>query len=263
MYYEENLTKDKTSTAYDREELIKINYGTEHPTVSARDLYEGLEIKSNFSTWFERMCEYGFEETDYSVVWSDSKNGNAVKFEKNAQYMSAKGYTMDAVISVDMAKQICMIQRTEKGKQYRQYFLDLEKAWNTPEQIFARALKMADATIQKLKDRNAVLVEDVSRMKPKEEFFDAVAESKDAIEIGKVAKVLNYPGIGRNKLFDILRKKKILMQNNIPYQKYIDCGYFRTIEQKYATPDGEIKISIKTLVYQKGVDYIRKLLGAA
>lgn len=253
MYYEENLTKDKASTAHDREELIKINYGTEQPTVSARDLHEKLNIGTEFAKWFSRMCEYGFShESDYSEV-----------IVKNDENPKGGRPATDYAISVDMAKQICMIQRTEKGKQYRQYFLDLEKAWNTPEQIFARALKMADATIQKLKDRNAVLVEDVSRMKPKEEFFDAVAESKDAIEIGKVAKVLNYPGIGRNKLFDILRKKKIFMQNNIPYRKYIDCGYFRTIEQKYATPDGEIKISIKTLVYQKGVDYIRKLLGAA
>lgn len=98
-------------------------------------------------------------------------------------------------------------------------------------------------------------------LKPKAEFFDAVADSKDAIEIGQVAKVLNFPGIGRNKLFGILRAKGVLMNNNIPYQKYIDKGYFRTIEQKYTMPDGETRISIKTLVYQKGVDAIRKLLA--
>ena len=106
-------------------------------------------------------------------------------------------------------------------------------------------------------------MEDVKRMKPKEEFFDAVADSKDAIEIGKVAKVLNFPGIGRNKLFEILRRKGILMKDNIPYQKFIDNGCFRTIEQKYSLPDGETRISIKTLVYQKGVDYIRKVLETA
>lgn len=90
-----------------------------------------------------------------------------------------------------------------------------------------------------------------------------VSGSKDAIEIGKVAKVLNYPGIGRNKLFEILRDKGILMKDNVPYQKYIDNGCFRTIEQKFSTPEGEIRISIKTLVYQKGVDYIRKILETA
>lgn len=92
----------------------------------------------------------------------------------------------------------------------------------------------------------------------KEEFFDAVMGSKDAIEIGKVVKVLNFPGVGRNKLLEILRDIGILMKNNIIYQKYIDSGCFRTIEQKYSTPEGEIGISIKTLVYQKGVDFIKE-----
>lgn len=169
----------------------------------------------------------------------------------------------DFDISIRTAKEICMIQRTEKGRIIRNYFLDLEDAWNTPEQIFARALKMADQTIERLKENNAILLKDNQRMKPKEEFFDAVAGSKDAIEIGKVAKVLNYPGVGRNKLFEILRDKGVLMRDNIPYQKYIDNGCFRTVEQKYHTPDGETRINIKTLVYQKGVDYIRKMLEVA
>lgn len=99
----------------------------------------------------------------------------------------------------------------------------------------------------------------ILELTPKAEFFDAVADSKDAIEIGAAAKVLNS-GIGRNRLFEILRQEKILMDNNQPYQKYIDAGYFRTIEQKYTKPDSSINISIKTLVYQKGLEYIRKLL---
>lgn len=232
-------------------EIIKVNYDTEQPTISARDLHEQLNIGTAFKDWFPRMCEYGFEEgKDFCSKLSEtsSKGGRPSK---------------DADISIDMAKQICMIQRTPEGKKIRQYFIDLEKAWNTPEQIFARALKMADQTIERLKENNAILLEDNQRMKPKEEFFDAVAGSKDAIEIGKVAKVLNYPGVGRNKLFEILRDKGVLMRDNIPYQKYIDNGCFRTVEQKYHTPDGETRINIKTLVYQKGVDYIRKMLEVA
>lgn len=98
----------------------------------------------------------------------------------------------------------------------------------------------------------------VAELTPKAEFFEAVAESKDAIDIGSAAKVLNM-GIGRNRLFEILRNKQVLMQNNQPYQTYIDRGYFRTVEQKYAKPDGSTHISIKTLVYQKGLNYIRQL----
>lgn len=123
----------------------------------------------------------------------------------------------------------------------------------TPEQIVANALIVANNIIA---ERDKQLAE----AKPKVEFFDAVAGSKDAIPIGDVAKVLDM-GLGRNKLFEFLRNDGILMGNNIPYQQYIDSGYFRTIEQKYTVPNGDVKISIKTLVYQKGVDFIRRRLN--
>lgn len=130
--------------------------------------------------------------------------------------------------------------------------IDIEKAWNTPEQILARALKVADQTIASLNTK-------VELMKPKAEFFDAVTDSKDAIPMASVAKVLDM-GIGRNKLFQVLRDEKVLQSDNIPYQEYIDREYFRVVEQKYDKPYGEIGINIKTLVFQKGVEFIRKLL---
>lgn len=99
------------------------------------------------------------------------------------------------------------------------------------------------------------------RLKPKAAFYDQVTGSKDAIDIGQAAKALHM-GIGRNHLFEILRGKDVLMNSNIPYQKYVDCGYFRVIEQKYITPDGTTHINLKPVVYQKGLDFIRKLLSA-
>lgn len=118
----------------------------------------------------------------------------------------------------------------------------------------------AFTALKEEREKNKALQAENERMKPKEEFFDAVTDSKDAIDMGQVAKVLNYPKIGRNKLFEILRDNGILQQNNQPYQKYIDCGYFRVVEQKYEARPGEIRINIKTLVFQKGIDYIRKIL---
>ena len=109
-------------------------------------------------------------------------------------------------------------------------------------------------------ERRELAEAEVAKLKPKAEFFDAVADSKDAIPIGDAAKVLNC-GIGRNRLFAFLREKGVLMTNNVPYQDYIDRGYFRVIEQKWTTPNGETRISIKTLVYQKGLNYIRNLLN--
>lgn len=118
----------------------------------------------------------------------------------------------------------------------------------------------AFTALKEEREKNKALQADNERMKPKEEFFDAVTDSKDAIDMGQVAKVLNYPKIGRNKLFEILRENGILQQNNQPYQTYIDRGYFRVVEQKFEPTPGEIRINIKTLVFQKGIDYIRKIL---
>lgn len=102
--------------------LIPVNYDSEQPTVSARELHAGLEIGTKFATWFPRIAEYGFTENiDYKTCYPNMGNKN-----HGGQNM------VDYQISVDMAKQICMIQRSEKGRLYRQYFLDLEKAWNTP-----------------------------------------------------------------------------------------------------------------------------------
>ena len=127
-------------------ELLRIDYESEHPTVSARELHEGLEIKTAFKDWFPRMTAYGFEKNQDFILVAQKRATNNPKNPITTYN--------DYQISIDMAKQICMIQRTDKGKQYRQYFIDLEKAWNTPEQVMARALKIANNEIDKLKADN-------------------------------------------------------------------------------------------------------------
>lgn len=124
-------------------------------------------------------------------------------------------------------------------------------------QTLSQALLLASQQAEQIEKQNQLLLE----QKPKVDFFEAVTGSKDAVDIGTVAKVLNKK-IGRNKLFEILRDKNILMASNMPYQKFIDCGYFRVIETKYNKPDGSTHIGFKTLVYQKGVNYINKIIGA-
>ena len=219
-------------------ELLKINYEAEQPTVSARDLHEALEINTRFNDWFSRMAEYGFENgVDFNLLKNEK-----VRLEGNRE---VKRDIMDYQISVDMAKQICMIQRSEKGKQYRQYFIDLEKAWNTPEQIFARALKMADQKIEKLKETNAGLLEDVERMRPKEIFADAVSASTSAILIGDLAKLLRQNGvdIGQKRLFEYLRNHGYLIKRkgsdwNMPTQKSMNMGLFEIKESTHIDGNG-------------------------
>jgi phage antirepressor YoqD-like protein len=113
---------------------------------------------------------------------------------------------------------------------------------------------------QEVKKENLQLKFDNQKLLPKAEFYDTVTNSKDAVDMAHVAKVLNM-GIGRNKLFDFLRKENILMNDNIPYQKFIDIGYFRVIEQRFNDFTGSPHISFKTVVYQTGMSFIKTLLS--
>ena len=228
-------------------ELLKINYEAEQPTVSARDLHEALEIKSKYADWFKNMSAYGFvENMDYFTFSKNLENG---------------GRTIDHNISVDMAKQICMIQRSEKGKLYRQYFIDLEKAWNTPEQVMARALKLADRTIDTLKEDNKKLIEENERMKPKEIFADAVSASTSSILIGDLAKLLRQNGVdtGQKRLFEQLRNEGYLMKTgssrNMPKQRYVADGLFQIKETVISNPDGSVRMTKTTKVTGKGQQY--------
>jgi anti-repressor protein len=135
-------------------------------------------------------------------------------------------------------------------------WMELERAQNKIPQTYAEALRLAADQQEKIEQQQKLLAEAA----PKVEFYDAVTGSKDAVDIGLVAKLINYPGYGRNKLFEFLRDKSILMENNQPYQKYVDAGYFKVIETKYPKPDGSIHVNFKTVVFQKGVEFIRKLL---
>lgn len=221
-------------------ELLSVNFDTQ--TVSARDLHESLGIEKRFSAWFETNSQGFIKGEDFTtvLVGTEVQNNGGVQVRE----------LTDHNLSLDMAKHICLMSRTEKGKECRQYLIELEKAWNSPEQIMARALRVAEQTISSLNTK-------VLEMKPKADFFDAVADSKSAIQMSDVSKVLAIPGYGRNNLFEFLRNEGILDKYNIPYQRYVDCGWFRVIEQKYMK-NGEPFINTKTLVYQKGVDAIRK-----
>lgn len=161
-----------------------------------------------------------------------------------------------------------MIQRSEKGKQYRQYFIDLEKAWNTPEQVMARALKLADRTIDNLKEDNKKLIEDNERMRPKEIFADAVSASNSSILIGDLAKLLRQNGVdtGQKRLFEQLRNEGYLMKTgssrNMPKQKYVENGFFQIKETVISNPDGSVRMTKTTKVTGKGQQYfLNKYLG--
>ena len=231
-------------------ELIKITYNNDRPAVSARDLHDFLEVKTAYKDWFPRMCEYGFTEgEDFCSFLSESTGGRPAQ---------------DAVLTIDMAKEICMIQRNEKGKQARQYFLQIEKDWNSPEKVMARALQIANDKLLRLEAK-------VEADAPKVLFADAVSASHASILVGELAKLLRQNGkeIGQNRLFRWLRENGYLIKRigsdfNMPTQRSMELGLFSIKETAITHADGTVTVSKTVKVTGKGQQYfVEKFLGGA
>ena len=244
-------------------ELIKRDYtNSDRPTVLARDLHDALEVQTAYKDWFPRMCEYGFEEgKDFNLLKNER-----VKMEGNR--MVAREVN-DHQITIAMAKELCMLQRSEKGKQFRKYFIQVEEAWNTPEQVMARALQMANRMVDKLKKDNAYLLEKAEADAPKVLFADAVAASHTSILIGDLAKLIRQNGVevGQNRLFQWLRDNGYLCSTgeryNLPTQKSMELKLFEVKETTISNPDGSIRITRTTKVTGKGQAYfVNKFLAS-
>lgn len=214
-------------------------------------------------------------EKNHRAVLRDVRNlscGDTDFSQRNfalVEYADAKGEMRpEYLVSKDGFVVLAMGYTGEKAMQFKisyiQEFNRMEDEIRNRAAISApRTFKDALLLAAKLEEEREVLEARNNAMLLKAEFYDAVAGSATAIDIGHVAKVLNFKGVGRNNLFSFLRDEGILMSGNIPYQEYIDKGYFRLIEQRYQTQDGETHISLKSVAYQTGVDFIRrKLLGA-
>lgn len=175
------------------------------------------------------------------------------------EYMDAKGENRPMfVLTLSQSKQVLVRESKFVRKAVIAYIEKLENAIKDHFKVpttFAEALRLAAEQQDKIEQQQKV----IELQRPKAEFYDDVVDSRDAIDMQAVAKTLNV-GIGRNKLFEFLRNQKVLMQNNIPYQSYVDLGWFRVIESKYNKPNGDVHINLKTVVLQKGLDGIRKLL---
>lgn len=235
-------------------ELIKVTYENDRPAVSARDLHDFLEVKTAYKDWFPRMCEYGF---------TSGEDFNPLKIERvqNEGERVVTRTVDDAVLTIDMAKEICMIQRNEKGKLARQYFIQLEKDWNSPEKVMARALQIAERKIKNLEDKAAA-------DKPKVLFADAVSASHTSILVGDLAKLLRQNGvdIGQNRLFKFLREKGYLCgggeRYNLPTQRSMDREWFQVKETTINQPDGSIRVTRTVKVTGKGQQYFINLFLA-
>lgn len=219
------------------EQLIPVNVDSpDRITVSARDLHAALEVETPYHKWFPRMCEYGFRENvDFSVM--DIFVRNPAGGPQNQK---------DAEITIEMAKEICMLQRSEKGKQARQYFIQLEKAWNSPEKVMARALQIANVQI---KDLQAKIEADA----PAVRFANAITGCDTNILVRDMAKLLKQNGVdtGEKRFYWTLRNDGFLIKGgsdyNMPTQRAMEMGLFFVKETPRFTKESGIIDRVTTV----------------
>lgn len=230
-------------------ELMRVNYTQDEPTVSGRELHEFLEVKTKYKDWFPRMAEYGFTENqDFTLVAQKRATNNP----KNPMTD-----IMDHQITIPMAKEICMIQRSEKGKQARQYFLAIEKAWNTPEMIMSRALKMAEHKINHLEVENSRLLVANTTMQPKAEYFDELVDRNLLTSFRDTAKELKV----QERIFIqfLLDKKYIYRDRKGKLKPYAEKND-QLFEIKEARNEKTGWVGTQTLITPKGRETFRLLL---
>lgn len=228
-------------------ELIKINTSNpDRPTVLGRDLHNALEVKSKYADWFKNMCGYGFtENVDYITFSKNLENG---------------GRTLDHQLTIPMAKEICMIQRTEKGKECRQYFIKVEEAWNTPEMIVFRAHQILQARLDEAISRVSLLESKIEEDAPATQLGYAVTAADDSILVREMAKILRQNGYntGEQRFYETLRNEGFLIKSgsdrNMPTQRALEMGLFTIKENVHVTPSGSFTTRT-TMVTGKGQSY--------
>lgn len=239
--------------------LIPIDYANpERPTVSGRELHEFLKIETPYAKWFGRMIEYGFTEgEDFATV------------DKNV--LRADGTQMpqiqhDHQLTIPMAKELCMLQRNERGKQARKYFIAVEEQWNSPEAVMRRAVLIADKKVKMLQSEKQELTTQVEELTPKGVFADAVCSSENSILIGELAKILTQNGVpfGTKRLFRWMRENGYLIRRwgaeyNNPTQRSMERGLFELKQTAVVHSDGHTVVSITPKVTGKGQIYFINL----
>ena len=247
--------------------LIKIDYNnSDRPTVMGRELHKALEVKTKYTDWFKRMCEYGFtENSDFVTVLKN-------EYRADGTLMPQK-FT-DHQITITMAKELCMIQRTPIGKEIRQYFIVIEEKWNSPEAIMARALQIANDNITNLKltcnklnetiSQQLIQIEEqttqIEEMKPKVTYYDLILQSPELIPISVIAKDYGKTAQWLNKY---LNEHHIQYKQGgiwLLYKNYSDKGYTSTFTHSYNDNKGATHSSMQTYWTQKGRKFIYELL---
>ena len=239
-------------------DLIKVTINEKNEQlVSARELHEFLEVNERYNDWFPRMKGYGFEENTDFITFTEKK-------------VTGGRPLIDHIIKLEMAKEIAMLSKTEKGKQARKYFIECEKQLNkqltkteeeTLDEMFPGTneylLMLVGNSVRENKTMRVLLKEQA----PKVEFYDKVVKSESLLTMQEAANLINETKLGRTNLYEFLRTKEIILKDsNTPKRIYLELGYFKQLETSYEY-NGKIRIGLKTMVTQKGLIWLIKLVS--
>lgn len=235
-----------------KEELITIEVNeNQEPVVSARELHKVLEVSKRFSAWWETQISYGFEEGQDYVGCTCRYAANQYGGEQELQ---------DYAMKLDMAKELAMISKTEKGKEVRKYFIQVEKDFNSPEKIMARALRIAEQQLSNLKLENAQQQQIIGELQPKATYYDLVLQSTNLTPISIIAKDYGMSAKTLNSKLHQLGVQYKQCDTWLLYAKYQDKGYTQSKTQTYQKSDGTPGTKLHTQWTQKGRLFIYDLL---
>lgn len=231
-------------------EIINVTLNdNQEPVVSGRQLHEALGVKTEYKKWFGRMTEYGFNEND-----------DYLRVTQKCHTPGGLQDMTDHIIKLDMAKEIAMIQRTDKGKEVRQYFIQIEKDYNSPEKIMARALLMADKKITHLTMENTQLQLELQEAQKQARYLDVIIESKGALRVTQIAADYGMSANKFNKTLAELGVQHKVNQQWILYKKHMGKGYTDSHTFDYQDKNGHTRANVTTTWTQKGRLFLYELL---
>ena len=239
-------------------ELLKIEVNENgEPTISGRMLYDFLEVKEKYTQWFNRKSKGFIENVDFVPLSEKTESGG----------VSGVKVILNHVLTLDMAKHLAMMQQNEKGMIARQYFIDVEKKWNSPEMVMSRALSIAnknllmkDEQILKLTTENQIQAQQIAEFKPIKEYVDLILQSDGTVTTTQIA--ADY-GLSPQKLNKILNKEKVQHKVNdqwILYSNMMNKGYTKSETMDITRSDGRVEVKMYTRWTQKGRLKIHEIL---
>ena len=233
--------------------IIPVNVSkNDEQYVSGRDLHMFLEINTPYSKWFNRMCEYGFvENVDYltvdkKVLREDGRVMPQTQFEHS--------------LTIEMAKQLCMLARNEKGREAREYFIQVEKEWNSPEKVMGRALKIANMVINEQKVLIAAQEQQISEFKPIRDYVDEILSSTSALTITQIAADYDITARALNKILEEEKIQRNVSGQWILYKNQMGKGYTKSETFTFTRSDGRLDSKITTKWTQKGRLMIHEIM---